>query len=232
MIEAQIICSSPCDIPDLGIYGLQRGEERWVSDLAAQKSRDLVKERGKGNVRVFRRSRRADTVPRRPPPPFVARSRPSGERSAAPPLPAPPEPEPVIERVVVEHVPSPVDAEDLARRVKSEILGELLPSIRAVVHEEMQTTSQGASLDAGQLENVLESVLRRVMPTGMVPAHVPKAARAPETDEPLFLPSSIVDKDAKGRISVKTETGGESGTLDDAQDMLREMKRRREGEGK
>ena len=46
MIEAKIICSHPCDIPDLGIIGLKRGEERWVSVAAAQASQDLTKEQG------------------------------------------------------------------------------------------------------------------------------------------------------------------------------------------
>jgi hypothetical protein len=224
MIEAQIICSAPCDIPDLGIFGLKRGEERWVSDSTANRSQDLVKERNKGNVRVYRKSRRIDAPPRRPPPPFVARSRPSGERPTAP----PPTPErvedPIVERMV--ETSTPMDTDALARQVKAEILADLLPGIRVVVQEEM-------GINAGQLESVLEGVLRRVMPagdTGGGPRREP--ARRPQApEEPLFFPTALVDKDAKSRISVKTETGGESESLDDAQEMLREMKRRR-GDGK
>jgi hypothetical protein len=232
-LEAQIICSAPCDIPDLGIYGLKRGEERWVSDVVASRSQDLVKECGKGNVRVYRKSRKMVPPPRRPPPPFVARSRPSGERPDVQVARQEPAEGKVIEKIIerVVEVSTPMDTEALARQVKAEILGDLLPGIRAVVQEEMGKT--GSGIDAGQLENVLESVLRRVMPAGGVGGGTSRtpARRSPEADEPLFIPTALVDKDAKSRISVKTETGGESESLDGAQELLREMKRRR-GDGK
>lgn len=228
MIEAQIICSAPCDIPDLGLYGLQRGDERWVSDLAAKRSQDLVKEQRRGAVRVYRKTRRTEAAsPRRPAPPFVAHSRPSRERPEAPPQ----QQERVIEReTVVERVEvsAPVDTEALARQMKAEILGDLLPGIRAVVQEEVgraaANSGERAGIDAEQLENVLESVMRRVMPAG-APAQGSSPQRRTEAKEPLFIPSTIVDKDAKGRISVKSETSGETDDLDDANEMLRKMRR-------
>lgn len=240
MIEAHIICSSPCDIPDLGIFKLQRGEERWVSLMAAEKSRDLEKEQRKGNVRWFRKSRRmerqtprnprTDAAPRPPPPPFVARSRPSGERpGTASPETRVVEVEKVVERVV--EVEKPVDQEALAN-MKAEILGdmraEILGDMRSMIAEEVGKAAQ-SGIDASQLESTLESVMRRVMPAGG--AGTPARGSSSETPEgpedPLFFPTDIVDKEAKSRIAVKSEKSEETGDLDDAQALLREMKKGR-----
>lgn len=238
MIEAQIICSHPCDIPDLGIVGLRRGEERWVSVAAAQKSQDLAKEQRKGNVRVYRRARRMETAPRRPAPPFVAASRPQVREHK--------EPEVIEKHVEVEVervVEAQVDTDELARKMKAELLGDLTSVIaqevgKALAAHEPQEAPHAPSeaapaqpgLDAAQLENVLEGVLRRVGVSGGGGAPGGSAPRGPE--DPLFLPTDIVDKDAKGKITVKSKKSESTDDLDDAQAALREMKRAKRGRTK
>jgi hypothetical protein len=245
MIEAKIICSHPCDIPDLGITGLRRGEERWVSISAAQGSADLAKEQAKGNVRVYRKVRRVESTPRRPVPPFVAGSRPQARPRA--------EPEVVERHVEVEKVvevervveaPS-VDVDELARKMKSELLGDLIPNLKDVIAEEVSKAmasqpskepqqapaaapAPSAGVDAATLESVLERVLGRVGgPVGGTSSG--GTSRRKDPDEPLFIPSTIVDKGAKGKITVSSKKTEGTDDLDDAQAALREMKRARRG---
>lgn len=244
MIEAKIICSHPCDIPDLGINGLKRGEERWVTVAAAQASQDLAKEQRKGNVRVYRKVRRMEAAPRRPAPPFVSASRPAARERA--------EPEVVEKHVEVERiveVESSVDVDEVARKMKSELLEDLIPNLKEVISEEVnravaahqpqekpQETPQEApapqqGFDAAQLESVLEGVLRRVGVSGGGSA-ASGGSRAKEDDGPIFIPKAIVDKDAKGKITVKSKKSEGTDDLDDAQAALREMKRARRGRKK
>lgn len=239
MIEAQIICCEPCDIPDLGIVGLRRGEERWVSIAAADASSDLAKEQRKGNVRVYRKVRRMEKAPRRPPPPFVAGSRPQ----VAPRL----EPEVIEKHVEVERiveVESKIDTDELARKMKAELIGDFVPGLRAAIAEEVgkvlaarepqevpqPVPAQQPGIDAAQLENVLESVLRRVGAPAGAGARQGSTPDGPE--DPLFIPTAIVDKDAKGKITVKSKKTEGTDDLDDAQAALREMKRARRGRSK
>lgn len=235
MIEAQIICCNPCDIPDLGIVGLKRGEQRWVSIAAAQSSKDLAKEQGKGNVRVARKVQRKTAVPSRPAPPFVAHSRPQNK-------------DPVEKNnTVVEHHHETVVRETVVQEVdteklKAELLGDLIPGLRSVIAEEVgkvaaQAASEAAiaapvpaaSLDPAQLEGVLENVLRRVMPEGGVAGVAPRARKSTGPEEPLFIPGKIVSKDTKAKIDVKQKAteGGED--LDDAQAALRALRSKKRG---
>ena len=236
MIEAQIICCHPCDIPDLGIVGLRRGEERWVSEASARASGDLRKEQGKGNVRVSRKPRRGGN-PKRPPPPFVAHSRPQNTER---PVPAPvieKHTETVIEKTVIQEV----DTEKLKR----ELLGDLIPGLRSVIAEEVgkmaaQSAAQAPQaaappamgMDAAQLEGVLESVLQRVMPAGGMAAPGGASGRGSKPSgpaEPLFIPSQILSKDSKSKIDVKQNTSEGAGDLDDAEAALRALRGKRRG---
>jgi hypothetical protein len=237
MIEAKITCNVPCDIPDLGIVGLRRGEVRWVTVLQAESSADLIKEQRKGNVKVNRQMRRNHAAPRRPAPPFVAASRPPVRERA--------EPEVVEKHVQVERVVEhTVDTDELAAKMKAELLGDLLPNLKDVIAQEVgralashETPTpapqrQEDGVTAGQLESVLESVMRRVMPAGGGASAVQGGSRNSGPEGPLFVPTKIVDKDAKGKITVKSAKSAEADDLDDAQAALREMKRARRGRKK
>lgn len=234
MIEAQILCCNPCDIPDLGIVGLRRGEQRWVSDTAALSSKDLKKEQAKGNVRVSRKARRVlRAPPGRPPPPFVAQSRPqNNQRPANAPV-AEPRVETIIEKTVVQEVDTD--------KLKAELLSDLLPGLRSAIAEEMgKLTAQNAAqasqaapapaagIDAAQLEGVLESVLRRVgVPTASGGTQGGRKTSGPV--EPVFIPKTIVSKDIKAKINVNQKTSEGAGDLDDAEAALRALRGKRRG---
>lgn len=229
MIEALITCNEPCDIPDLGIFKFMRGEERWVSDAKALASKDLKKEQMKGNVSVTRKSRRnLQQSPKRPQPPFVAQSRPSNqERSAV-------KPETVVEKTVVQEVDTD--------KLKQDLLGELLPGLRAVVADEIrkataesapqapaQSATQQGGIDAAQMADVLESVLRRVAPSGVAASSSGTSRKPSGPEEPLFIPGKIVAKDAKAKIDVKQKATEGGDGIDDAQEALRALKRKKRG---
>ena len=238
MIEAHIICSHPCDIPDLGIIGLKRGEERWISIAASQSSQDLLKEQAKGNVRVYRRVRRNSPTkaPRRPAPPFVAKSRPQSiER---------PQTEEKEPQVVEAHI----DTDALAKKMKAELLGDLLPNIQDMLAQEVSKVlaaqektvpaspgpSSNAGLETEQLEAVLEGVLRRVgMGSRSVsPTGSPVESSSADLEDPIFVPSNIVDKNTKGRITISSKESAGADDLDDAQAILRKMKKAKQNKQK
>lgn len=239
MIEAQIICCNPCDIPDLGIVGLKRGEQRWVSLAAAQASQDLLKEQSKGNVRVKRKPQRGNssgrTSPPRPAPPFVAHSRPQRKDSGEPSKPSQvvEHHETVIEKTVVQEVDTD--------KLKAELLGDLLPGLRSVIAEEVgkvaaQNTpapqsTPSASLDPAQLESVLESVMRRVgVPTGDgVSSTGGDTRKSSGPKEPMYLPNKIIGKDTKAKIDVAQKASEGGGDLDDAQAALRALRGKKRG---
>jgi len=234
MIEAQIICCNPCDIPDLGIVGLKRGEQRWVSIAAAQSSKDLAKEQGKGNVRVNRKAQRKGAVPTRPAPPFVAHSRPQNKEPA--------DSGKVVEHRIETFVEKTVVQEVDTERLKAELLGDLIPGLRSVIAEEVgkvaaQAASEAAptaptpapALDPAQLEGVLENVLRRVVPEGGVAGAAPRARKSSGPEEPLFIPDKIVSKDTKAKIDVKQKASEGGEELDDAQAALRALRSKKRG---
>jgi hypothetical protein len=219
-IEAQVICSSPCKIQDLGL-DLQRGEEVWLADETARGSLDLQREQAKGNVRVMRKTRRMDRREpmRSHPPPFVALTRPQHRV---------PDNKPV-EPLVVES--APVDTDAIAREVQMKIVEGLRPMIaeelgKALASQQSEVAAPApapaAQLDSAQLAGVLESVLRRVMPAG-----APASARAVSSEDPLYMPGKLVDKDAKAKIDVKQTSSEETSDLDDATAALRKIKRGR-----
>lgn len=231
MIEAHIICCAPCDIPDLGIYGLQRGEERWVSLLSAESSQDLRKEQGKGNIRVARKARRVTKQLPRVTPPFVVASRPSSQPLQI----AAPSAEPTVVEVPVE-VPAQVDQDEIANKVRKELVGDLVPSLRQLIAEEVgkaissqapqesseKEAPEAPAMGAAEIASVMESVLRKMGTGG---ASTPSAG----PEDPLFIPNDLVNKDAKGKISIETAQSSEASDLDDAQELLRQMKKARKG---
>jgi|GEM_PF-1848665 len=229
MIEAHIICCRKCEIRDLGLTMLP-GQEQWVSEVVAGNSEDLRAEQRKGNVRVYRRTRPVNREPKRPPPPFVVRSRPQVREREEP---------RVIQKViekVVEVVETKVDTEEVARQVRGALLGDM----REIIAEEMsrlleaQATPQRAqatppTVDAAALESALEAVLGRL--AGAVALPVARTA-PPSPDRPLYLPENLVDKDAKVRIRVSERAQDEGADLDDAADALRKFKKRHAGKTK
>jgi hypothetical protein len=121
-----------------------------------------------------------------------------------------------------------LNLEEVANRVRE----SLVEDVRATVSAELTRALSGlpqASLDSQQLATVLEGVLRRVMPTASTSATSSVAPRGPTSshDEPLFVPTNIVNKDIKGKVVLQSESSDETGDLDDAAAALREIKRQR-----
>lgn len=237
MIEAQITVCNPCDIPDLGLEGLKRGEKRWVSLAAAQASQDLIKEQAKGNVRVNRKAQRNNNAasrvaPSRPAPPFVAHSRPQNK-----------EPVDKTQKVIEHHVETVVEKTVVQEvdtdKLKAELLGDLLPGLRAAIAEEVgkvtaqspsEPTAPAPGLDAAQLEGVLESVLRRVgVPSGGGASAGARTRKSSGPEEPVFIPDKIVAKDRKAKIDVKQNASEGGEDLDDAQAALRALRGKKRG---
>jgi len=233
MIEAQITVCHPCDLPDLGLEGLKRGQEIWVSDAQARSSKDVQREQAKGNIRVNRKSRRPNQNPRRPAPPFVAHSRPQSHKGTKEPD------QKIIEKTIEKTIVQEVDTEKL----KAELLGDLLPGLRSAIAEEVgKVASQAppeapqaapapaASLDPAQLEGVLESVLRRVgLPTGGAVSPEGRTRKSSGPEEPVFIPDKIVAKDRKAKIDVKQKASEGGEELDDAQAALRALRGKKRG---
>lgn len=212
MIEVQIICSNPCLIPDLGL-DLKRGEERWISLDNARRSKDLETERAKGNVRVSRQSRRPEKAPPLPPPPFVAltqRTRPKPVEAAKPP-----------EDPITPSEAPKLDTSAIADEVQEKVMAQLRPLLEAL--------APSAPMDATQMAQLFESVVRKVMPAG-APGVAASASTRPsaEPEAPLYLPTNLVDKDAKAKIDVATTSSNNEEEIDEAAAALRAMKRRKE----
>jgi len=249
MIEAQIICCNPCDIRDLGIEGLCRGEERWVTLHAANSSKDLLHEQRKGNIRVYRKVRKEKAAPKRPHPPFVAGSRPQVIKRPVAQVPRPPTPEPLPAPdppPAPEPPPAPqVNTSEIADKVRADLLNDLLPGLREAISQEVSKAvssnnqqhsadpaPQQQGLDATQLEAVFEKVVRRMAPVGGSSSGQEDSRKIRGPEEPLFIPKSLVDKNTKGKITVSSKKSEGSDDIDSASDALRALKRAGRGRKK
>ena len=134
-----------------------------------------------------------------------------------------------------------VDTDEIAAKLRAQMLGDL----REVVAQEVgkivaaqtaqeapkETPAQPAPMDAEQMATVMEAAMKRVLGTQgggvVVPSGSSAARSAPGPEEPLYMPSNLVDKDAKVAISVKTETSETGDELDDATAALRAMKKKK-----
>jgi hypothetical protein len=235
MIEAQILCNEPCRIEDLNLH-LQRGQEQWVAESLARKSKDLRKAQQAGKVSVYYRV--VDhKKPRRHAPPNYQRNRPKPRVVQ--------EPEPVVEReVVVEKVVEKIvekavepDTAAIAAEIRAEIIGDVKSVIAQEIAKAMaeaQSAPQQAQspMTAEMMAQVMETVLKRHTPVQTGGVVIPsKSAQKPEEDAPLYMPTGIVDKDAKAAISVQEKTKEGADDLDENARLLREMRRKRKKNG-
>lgn len=236
MTETQIICCEPCKIPDLSL-DLHRGEEVWVANELAKKSKDLKRVLAIGHVRVYQRVR--DKKPRRHAPPSYQRLKPKVRTQTPAPAPAPPEKpavekvvERVVEKIIVEKVVEAPNTEALAAQIKQELLGEMAGTIEAAVAAAMaaqvpaEPTQAAPALDAATMAAIVQQAVAAALPSSTGGVVIAPTRRREETDEevPLYLPTGIVNKDAKAEITVQSESK-DSDDLDEAAKLLREMKR-------
>lgn len=233
MIEAQILCNEPCQIEDLSLH-LQRGQEQWIAENLARRSKDLRKAQQAGKVSVYYRvvDRKK---PRRHAPPNYQRNRPKPRVVQDAPKPVA-EREVVVEKVIEKVVEKTIepDTQALAAEIKAELLTDIKGTIAQEIAKAMASAApqspsepQQAPMTAEQMASVMEAVLAKHGGTGGGGVVMPSGhARKPDDDAPLYLPTGIVDKDAKAAISTKEEAK-KADDLDENARLLREMRRKR-----
>lgn len=226
MIEARILCNESCEIKDLEL-DLVRGQELWIGEQLARRSKDLRYAREAGKVSVAYRVNDPNK-PRRHTPPNYQRTRPNQRLKAETPkqVVSPPIP-PKVERVV----PKAPDSTTLIAEIKAELLGDLRGTIAQEIAKALaeRPQAQNNAMTAEQMAAVMEGVLRRHGGVASSPAPSQRASQSSRDPEmPLYMPTGIVDKDAKTAISVQEESTG--GDLDESTRLLREMKKRKNGD--
>lgn len=200
MTEALIKClCTEIRIPDLGIT-LKKGDEEWVDEGKARRSLDLQHARAIQAVKVEWRERCRVTKP--PSPPFMKRLKP---RFGTPAVVEDPNPPPTAPTQASKRQ----DAQEAATAAVAKELAELKATIQA---------QQAA---AGGVEAAVERAMQKVL------AGLPTAptAAAVADDEPVFIPSNIVDKGKREDIAVSTEES-HGGSVDDAAEALKAVKKK------
>jgi len=127
----------------------------------------------------------------------------------------------------------------LAAEIKAELLGDLKGTIaeeiaKALANQPKPEAPEAPApqLGAAELAAVMEGVLKKHMPAqtggGVVVTSGRPRSEKTEDEAPLYMPTGIVDKDAKAAISVQSKTTKEGGDeLDENARLLREMRRKR-----
>jgi hypothetical protein len=244
MIESRIICCEPVDLKDLSL-NLRRGQEVWISNDLANRSRDLQRALAMGKVRVTRMERHVANKPPPPPkvlPPFVTRSRPLTKNEYI--RDAISDPDAVLSQeqnhqVLEERLRE--SEERLRENLRETIAEEIAKALAA--HAELKTPPQGvnsgpsvsAAVDASMIATVMEEVLKKNLPNAtsggvIIPSSRPRTPTS-ASDEPLYMPSNLVDKNAKSKISVSSNTSGKTEDVDDATAALRALKKNKNRSG-
>jgi hypothetical protein len=119
----------------------------------------------------------------------------------------------------------------LVEEIKAGLLAGLRETIAQEVQKAMSEGNKPAEgMNAQQMAQVLEQVLSKHVPaqtSGVVIPSRAKPASSPGDDVPLYLPSGIVDKEAKTAISIQEKTDEAAEDLDETTRLLREMRRKR-----
>lgn len=113
----------------------------------------------------------------------------------------------------------PEDVRDaLAREIQEKVLSGLRPLLEGLL-----PSPQAPAFDPAQLSGLLEEAMRRVLPAGTSQG---SRAPAPADDAPLYLPTNLVDPNAKAKIDIAT-TSSEDDGLDEAAAALRALKQKK-----
>lgn len=115
-------------------------------------------------------------------------------------------------------------SEQAAEKAAQAVLGQILANLPA---QQQSPANQN-------IEGLEEMVQRAVMgalgnmqfstPVSPESGSVPKPQKTSGPEEPIYIPSNIVDKDVKGNVNVKSETSTSEG-LDDAANALKELRK-------
>lgn len=205
MIEARITClTAEFIVADLGMT-LNYGDEVYISEGKARKSRDLKTGRRAGAVRVDYVQRYTMSKPPKPParplPPHVRMTR-RGFKAGPPDTTASPE--------SAKPQPSTPPKED----PRVEALQREIAELRKVIQDLPGQMAKALAAQAGP--GTVHQTSRAPVPSGDEGGH----------DEPVFIPSNIVRKGEKAEVKVKSGSTKADG-LDDAAAALRAAKPKR-----
>ncbi len=212
MREAEITClTRMVRIPDLGLE-MTKGDVEYVSEKGAQASSDLTMMREMNAVGVIwvhrgNRLREEPKTTRRRRRPVLTAGPPPGRRPNRTPQPTPPDVQTPGSPPHRQATPPQVDLELLADMLAARLGGEIHRVITAVKENRPVVVSGGAALPSGSQA-----------PAGTV-----------DDEMPMFMPSKIVDHDAKADIKTKKSTGSADG-IDDARAALKKARKGRKKE--
>jgi hypothetical protein len=197
------------------------GDVVFVERPKARRSKNLEEAKRIGAVKVtyIERSRMSKAPPRSPPPPNVRLPRGVGRKAAGTP---PAAPAPV----------AGVDMGEIRRIAREEARAGAREGVAEGVEAGVKAALAGFQAPTGQAisQDMLEAALRNVLPSISVtnnaapPSGARTAAKAPTgPEEPVFIPKSIVDKDAKAELKTEADEGADTG-LDEAAAALKAAK--------
>jgi len=234
MIEAFIVCRHSIRLADLDLE-LRAGQEIWLSDAIARKSKDLTHAANIGAVRVYRkeRVRMAKPLPphvrlsrkgRHDRPPRQAQEYLSPAPVRAPEVRAPEKPE-KPEKVMLS-----LDGAEIANQIRealTEGLAKAVPElVRAELSKQEAPAQTGAS--ASEIAAAISEAMSKALPTmmqGVAKGAVSSQGPGKGPEEPLYMPDNLVDKTAKGNIKLKTDST--ESNVNEATAALKKLRKKR-----
>lgn len=226
MKEAKVKCvCAQIGLPDLKAT-LTEGQEIWLSEEQVRLSADLRHARRIGAVDlVWKERARVSKPPSHPAPPHFRRLSPGQHKK----IDRDEQPAPVIVHSV--------DPDLLTKHVKAAVAGEVSKQMMdvkaqmAALEDNLATTIAAALAEKGQqidpeaLAAALDHALKGLLSASPQPQVAPSEPEV-EDKEPLYIPSGIVEPEAKGVVDVQ-ESAGTGDGLDDAAKALK--KKRKQG---
>jgi len=215
MIEARVEClCAEYQLPEFNLV-LRKGDVKWLPESSARKSKALAlaKRIRAVSVRWEERCQVAKPPPRSPGPPYLR----AGVRRPTR-VPKAPEPPVPVQTPVV-------DMEAIARRAETAAANAATKAVDDAVGRLAAMLNQGMS-GGGISEAALEAAVFKAM--GRAGTAAPRGEsftrvaddEDDDGDEPLYIPSGLVNADLKTDIKVEASTS-ESASLDDAAAALR-----------
>ena len=201
------------EVKDLHLY-LKLGEKpEFVSRMRAEVSKDLREAKRLGAVRVsWVRRCLVSKPPRNQAPPSARRM---------------PKPVPKRKTEIV-----PVDEDAIADKVAAKLSQNLDQRDARLRQELREMVEKGGTVDAAELANLLAEGLAAKLPQQVIVQQGGQAGGSESvSDEPMYIPSEIIPKDAKASIKA-TETKSDSGQTDDAAAKLAALRKKKAEESK
>jgi len=205
MVEAQIMCTCPfIGIPDLGLE-MKRGQSAIVSEEVARASVDLqtAHKNGGVNIKYIERFQELKPAPVEPPPTTRKVSLPAPVRQSA---------VQPVEVVRVEKMTLDLDEDALVEKLAAKM-------------NSLRDGDTNALIDSliGEVQSMREDIAKSQQNPQIVREIHHSEGKVKKDDVPMFIPETIMGKDAKIEIE---ETISE-GTVDEASEALRALRKKK-----